>query len=47
MMVIGVDTHKRTHTHGWGRGDTGQLLGDRQIAATMTAIVRRSLGQGA
>jgi transposase len=34
MIVIGADTHKRTHMLVGVDADTGQLLGDRQIAAS-------------
>jgi hypothetical protein len=34
MIVIGADTHKRTHMLVGVDAGTGQLLGDRQIAAS-------------
>ncbi len=34
MIVIGADTHKRTHALAAIDADTGQLLGEREIAAT-------------
>ncbi|MFZ2052419.1 MAG: IS110 family transposase [Solirubrobacteraceae bacterium] len=34
MIVIGADTHKRTHALAAVDADTGQLLGEREIAAT-------------
>ncbi len=34
MIVVGADTHKRTHALAAINADTGQLLGEREIAAT-------------
>lgn len=34
MIVIGADTHKRTHALAAIDADTGQLLGEREITAT-------------
>lgn len=34
MIVIGAETHKRTHALAAVDADTGQLLGEREIAAT-------------
>jgi transposase len=34
MIVVGVDTHKRTHALAAVDADTGQLLGEREVAAT-------------
>ena len=46
MMVIGVDTHKSTHAMAAVAADTGLLASEREIAAAMTVIVRRSAGPG-
>ncbi len=34
MIVIGVDTHKRTHTFAWVDASTGTIGGERTIVAT-------------